>query len=384
MALPPLLARPVAGHPAKCLLNTQAFCPAPWCHRSGVGPGFLQPTRRIRIMNNVFALPSIGRMSDMSNTRPPVDVIIPFLGSPEDFRALADRISRLQLGAEDAVIVVDNTRSSIVEKRQRPSFIRVAFAPERQSSYHARNTGAVAGRNSWLVFLDADVEPVPNLLDLYLSPPPQAHTGVLCGSVRDVRGMDNERESLASRYSRLRRLIDQENTLKMNRPYAKTANCVVRRAAFEHVGGFIGDIRSGGDADLCFRLFDAGWKMELRSDAVAEHRGRRTVLQLLGQRARHGSGAEWLEARYPGFVGPRLRMSVLARRTVTGTAAACRALVRRDRDTALIRLLDPFSNFAFDVGRRIPNSPWRDQLGGLLQHGRWQGSGEARTSPTRR
>ena len=300
-------------------------------------------------------------------TRSPVDVIIPFLGSPKDFQALTDRISRLRFEAEDAVIVVDNTPSGLVQKLQRSSSISVVFAPERQSSYYARNKGAASGRNSWLVFLDADVEPVPDLLDRYMSTPPEPNIGVLCGSVRDVRGTDNEREPLASRYSRLRRLIDQTNTLQMKRPYAKTANCVVRRAAFEQVGGFVGDIRSGGDADLCFRLLEAGWTMELRSDAVAEHRGRRTVLQLLGQRARHGSGAEWLEARYPGFVGPRLRMSVLARRIVTGTAAACSAYVlRRDRDGALIRLLDPFSNFAFEAGRRIPNAPWRDQVTGLL------------------
>jgi hypothetical protein len=26
-----------------------------------------------------------------------------------------------------------------------------------------------------------------------------------------------------------------------------------------------------------------------------------------------------------------------------------------------VRLLDPVSNAAFDVGRRIPNAPWREQ-----------------------
>ena len=79
----------------------------------------------------------------------------------------------------------------------------------------------------------------------------------MVGSVKDIRAADGEDESIASRYSRLRRLIDQANTLQMQRPYAKTANCLVRRAAFEEVGGFVDDVRSGGDADLCLRLQDA-------------------------------------------------------------------------------------------------------------------------------
>ena len=48
--------------------------------------------------------------------------------------------------------------------------------------------------------------------------------------------------------------MSQRNTLTGVRPYAQTAHCAVRRSAFEAVGGFREDIRSGGDADLCFRL----------------------------------------------------------------------------------------------------------------------------------
>lgn len=306
---------------------------------------------------------------DLTTTvRSSADVIIPFLGSGRDLGALADRISHLRLGPDDALIIVDNTPTGVAQKLQLPIPANVILAPERQSSYHARNRGAASGSGAWLVFVDADVEPVPDLIDRYLAASPAARTAVLCGSVWDVCARNGERESLASRYSRLRRLIDQANTLKMDRPYAKTANCAIRRTAFEQVGGFVDDIRSGGDADLCFRLLEGGWEIELRADAAVQHRSRRTLLELLGQRARHGSGAEWLEARYPGFVGPRLAMTVLARRVVKGAAASCAAVaLRRDYDEALVRLLDPVSNAAFDVGRRIPNAPWREQLPQVLQ-----------------
>ena len=120
----------------------------------------------------------------------------------------------------------------------------------------ARNRGSQSRRATWLLFLDADVEAVPDLIDRYLEPAPAARTAVLCGSIRDAPAKSAGSESLASRYSRLRRLIDQSNTLQMERPYAKTANCAIRRVAFEQVGGFVGDIRSGGDlifASACTR-----------------------------------------------------------------------------------------------------------------------------------
>jgi len=47
--------------------------------------------------------------------------------------------------------------------------VRVLAAPSPRSSYHARNVGARAARGEWLVFLDADVAPAPELLDAYFA-----------------------------------------------------------------------------------------------------------------------------------------------------------------------------------------------------------------------
>lgn len=295
----------------------------------------------------------------MRRVRPAVDVVVPFRGSAPALADLVERLRRLALEQADTVTVVDNTPDG-VPYASTSRVVHVIAASERQSSYHARNHGAAAGQAPWLLFLDADVEPSPALADRYLSEAPGARTAVLVGAIRDV-GIVSGRESLAGRYARVRRLIDQTNTLQMERPYAKTANCLVRRAAFDEVGGFVDDIRSGGDADLCFRLREAGWELESRPDAVAEHRSRQHLLGLLGQRARHGSGAEWLELRYPGFVGPRRRVVGLARNLVEGAGASAAALLRGDGEQALVRLMDPVSNAAFDLGRRIPNETWREQ-----------------------
>src|SRR6185437_15286505 len=82
--------------------------------------------------------------------------------------------------------------------------------------------------------------------------------------------------------------------------YAQTANCAIRREAFQQVGGFVEEIRSGGDADICFRLKDAGWEIESRDGALVTHTSRSRLSKLLRQRARMGAGAAWLDARHPG------------------------------------------------------------------------------------
>jgi GT2 family glycosyltransferase len=140
--------------------------------------------------------------------------------------------------------------------------------------------------------------------------------------------------------------------------FAQTANAAVRRAAFDAVGGFEDGVRSGGDADLCFRLRAAGWTLERREEAAVVHRNRTTVAKMLGQRARHGAGAAWLARRWPGAL-PRRRWPGLAWWSVRRAAHGAAAAVRGDRDEALLGLLDGPAVWAFELGRLVPNRPLR-------------------------
>jgi hypothetical protein len=232
--------------------------------------------------------------------------------------------------------------------------VRILAAGERQTSYHARNRGVGAGVAPWLVFLDADVVAPPDLLDRYFERAPAATTGVLAGAVVDE---EPTTQAAATRYAYLKSSMSQEITLADDGwPFAQTANAAVRREAFAQVGGFEETVRSGGDADLCFRLRAAGWGLERREEAAVVHRNRTTVARMLAQRARHGAGAGWLSRRWPGAL-PRRRWPGLAwwsaRRAVHGLAAA----VHGDRDEALLGLLDGPAVWAFELGRLIPNRP---------------------------
>lgn len=291
-------------------------------------------------------------------------MVVPFFGSDEALAGLVARLSALQLGTHDSVIVVDN-RPDPANVDRRVGDVRVAAAPARQSSYHARNVGAGAGHGEWIVFLDADVEPASDLVQRYFESNPGADCGMLAGAIIDGPPREGSSRGPAARYAIRRSSMTQDNTLRGGRwAYAQTANCAVRRQTFEHVGGFREALRSGGDADFCFRLREAGWELNRRDMAKAVHRSRPTVRTLIAQRARHGSGAAWLNRTYPGSFPPP-HWPGLVVYTVKSLFTAARELGAGRRDDALLAYMEPLSTWAFALGRSIPNEPHAGQDAGI-------------------
>lgn len=283
--------------------------------------------------------------------RPAVDVVLPFKGSDADLGRVVERLAGLAIGPQDTLTIADN-RPGATDSIRGP--VRIVGAGAKQTSYFARNAAVAGGEAPWVVFLDSDVFPPSDLLDRYLANPPRDTTGVLAGAVADEEPTSY---TAASRYAYLKSSMSQEITLAGDAwPFAQTANAAVRREAFAQVGGFEESVRSGGDADLCFRLRAAGWELERRPEAAAVHRNRTTVPRMLAQRARHGAGAGWLARRFPGAL-PRRHWPGLVWWSARRAAHGLTALARGDRDEALLGLLDGPAVWAFELGRLIPNRP---------------------------
>lgn len=286
--------------------------------------------------------------------RPPVDVVVPFAGAASDLEATVRRLSALRLGARDTLVIVDNRPPGAVPVTLGEGRARVLRAPELQSPAFARNRGAAAGSGEWLVFIDADVEAPADLLEHYLESPPHPRTAVLAGAVLPPVS-SAQRESTATRFAALRGHMSQQLTLERGRwSFAQTANCAVRRRAFASVDGFREHLRTGEDADLCFRLAALGWRLEARPGAAAHHHHRSTLPALLRQCALHGAGAAWLDHAYPGSFPPRRRIG-LCWWTLRRLASAGVGLLRGDADAALLGALDPPTVWAFELGRVLPN-----------------------------
>jgi GT2 family glycosyltransferase len=276
--------------------------------------------------------------------RPGVSVIVPFAGPQAELEEMVRRLAALDVGPDDELLLVDNRPAHTPPAGGLPPGVGILHAGDVGSSWYARDAGVRETRAEWLLFIDADTLPVPDILDRYFACPPSAGAGVVAGGVRDW----TTSRAICARYISARRKMDQQITLSYPyRPYAQTANCLVRRLAFDEIGGFPTHAMSAGDADLCWRLQDAGWLLESQPDAFVDHENRTRFYDLFRQLARHGAGLAWLERRYAGS-SPAPTLRDLIGRIPHYLLAAARA---PDRDEALFALFDLVCLYARDAGR---------------------------------
>lgn len=280
--------------------------------------------------------------------RPAVSVVVPFAGDAAGARALAEALERLDLREGDEAIVVDNTPDGVLGGSCGPA--RVLHDAAERSSYHARNAGGRAARNPWLLFLDADCVPRPGLLAAYLAETPPAGVGALAGSIHPAEAAD----TAAARYARTRTHLDQVPLLQRpDRPFAVTANLLVRRDHWLAVGGFAEGVRSGGDADFCLRLQRAGHALHYRDEAAVEHRHRESVRGILRTAARYGAGRAWLDRRAEGHPFRPRPLRVLARAVLGALVWTAGGRLEKAR----FKLLDGAVALAETAGYALANVP---------------------------
>jgi hypothetical protein len=247
--------------------------------------------------------------------------------------------------------------------------VRVVLASSEHSPSHARNAGAAAATRDWILFLDSDCRAPADLLDAYFgsgSGEVEADIGALAGEVHPAPGA----ETLAERYGAARSFLGQRAHLAHPyRPRAAAANLMVRRSAFEQVGGFYEGVRAAEDTDFSWRLQEAGWRLEFRPDASVEHVYRATVRDLRRQWRGYAAGRAWLGRRYEDFSPePGLRRAVRRVRlrragappAVAPPAAAPGGAVPQSRlERARHRALDALLGVEELAGLLLSNRPRR-------------------------
>ncbi len=228
-------------------------------------------------------------------TRPPVSVVMPFAGSPAAARAALAVLQGLSAGPDDELILVDN-RGTVPPADS--VTVQVVTATAEHSPAYARNTGAERASRDWILFLDSDCQAPPDLLDRYFDTEIASGVGALAGAVGPAAGP----EGLAAGYGAAKSFLNQDSHLSHPfMPRAVAANLLVRRAAFEQVGGFFEGMRAAEDTDFSWRLQRAGWDLQGRPQAAVAHRYRTSVRALRRQWRGYAAGRAWLGRRYEDF-----------------------------------------------------------------------------------
>jgi hypothetical protein len=225
--------------------------------------------------------------------RPRVSVVMPFAGDREAARAAAGTLCSLDTEPGDQLIIADNSGTA-----EEVAGLMIVRAGGERSPAHARNAGAARAAGDWILFLDSDCLAPSDLIKAYFSEPIDERVGALAGEVAPAGGAD----TLAARYGATRGfLAQQRHFAHPYMPRAVAANLLVRRGAFEEIGGFYEGLRAAEDTDFTWRLQQAGWRLELRPLARVEHRYRTTLSELRRQWRGYAAGRAWLARRYEGF-----------------------------------------------------------------------------------
>jgi hypothetical protein len=287
---------------------------------------------------------------------------MPFAGDRQQAEAAVETLRALDTRPGDALILADNSGVA-----PRVDGIEVARARSERSASHARNVGARLARTEWILFIDSDCRAPAGLLDAYFAAEVDPQVGALAGEV--VAEADPSRPAtLAARYAGARSFLDQEaHFAHPYRPRAVAANLMVRRAAFEQIGGFYEGLRAAEDTDFCWRLQAAGWRLELRSGARVEHRYRVTLGELRRQWRGYAAGRAWLARRYEDFEPqPALfraagRLARLGRfaRTPSPASHAPQTTSSGGLERARFWALDALLGVDELAGFALSNRPWR-------------------------
>lgn len=238
--------------------------------------------------------------------RPAVSVVVPFKGSLPDAERVIGQLLKLHLRDGDELLVMDNSPRYVVPAE---GSVRVHRADARASSYYARNEGAEAARNEWLLFVDSDCLIPATLLDDYFLATPGERCGIVAGELIAAAGQT----AFTARYESDRGHLEVAQHMSMGPgPTGITANLLVRRATWRDLGGFH-EVRSGADLEFCWRAQEIGWTVEYRPEARVEHLHTERLRDLLRKARRYGPGQAWVNRRFTNSSPPPRIASQLGR-----------------------------------------------------------------------
>ncbi|HZO55705.1 MAG TPA: glycosyltransferase [Bryobacteraceae bacterium] len=176
-----------------------------------------------------------------------VSVVVPAFNEQkliqETLRRIKHACSSLQeLGWETEVIVCDNNSTDATAVLAREEGARVVFEPVNQIG-RARNTGAAAATGGWLIFIDADSHPSPELFR-------DVAAAISSGSYL-AGGCTVQLEGFTSGW---RLLVRAWNGLSRLGRLMAGSFIFCEREAFEAVGGFNLELYAKEEIDLSRKL----------------------------------------------------------------------------------------------------------------------------------
>ena len=223
-----------------------------------------------------------------------IEVIIPVRNMAEHLpKVLLPLLT--QFTGDDVVTVIDDASTDGTGEVARSLGAKVVDLTQSRGPYYARQIVARRSTADILLFIDGRCRPLPGLLDAHRELQSRPGVALSCTDVRTLSG-----PTPAARVAALLQpfSVPTRGAVPGKPPYYPTANLGIDRLALESVGGFRA-MRSGGDADICWRIQEQGLgAMAVDPRILMEWEPRTTVRELARQWKRYGRGTAYLRWAY--------------------------------------------------------------------------------------
>jgi glycosyltransferase involved in cell wall biosynthesis len=231
------------------------------------------------------------RVSHCGNIQPVISVVIAVRNGLPWLEDQLSAVAAQECASEWEALVCDNgSTDSSAEVAyawaERSERFRFVDASSRPGPAAARNTGVRCARGDLLAFCDADDVVQPGWLEAMRLA--LADADVVAGSF-EMKSLNGGPESVPQPA-----VTSQLGQL----PAGLAANLGVRQVAFEAVGGFAEELKTGEDIDLCWRMQIAGSVFATEPRAVVAKRERESGRALFKHGFVHGRGSVELYRRH--------------------------------------------------------------------------------------
>jgi mycofactocin glycosyltransferase len=359
----------IGGRPVRLLRLTPAGGRLVCAWRDGAAVDRTPASERLaqRLITAGLAHPQLDRHGPWTTDE--VAIVIP----ARDRAELLARCLSSVGPARERVVVDDGSRDTAAIAAVAAVADAVVVCHQRATGpAQARNAGAAATSAPLIAFVDSDVRPDPDWLAGLIGH--FADPGVAAVAPRvSVPAADGA----VSAYEAARSPLDLGDAPGLAGPgrrlgFVPAAALVLRRSAFEAVGGFDAGMAVGEDVDLVWRLSNAGWTVRYEPSVVVEHPARARPRAWLGQRLAYGSSAGALARRHPDAmrhlviprwaVAPWLLAAAGRPRAALLTAAAGTWVVAArlpPAPGARLELLRFVASAQLRIGRQMLDAGWR-------------------------
>ncbi len=229
-----------------------------------------------------------------------ISVVINVYNEEENIADCLDSLLNQTYDRFELVIVDDGSTDrtmEIVKKYENKLNVQKTSTPH-LGIKKARIKGVNKAGGKYIVIIDADEILEPSFLKNILKPFKDKKVGAVGGILRSVGGgwVTKAYGTLQEMFYELRK--DSENEVD----WIQGGCSAYRREALEEVGGLAED-KVSADKDISWKMKDAGWKVVLKSDAVAYHKDPQTLRSVMKREYNIGKREYWLLKEHGGRMG---------------------------------------------------------------------------------